>query len=188
MAEQAPISLWSTGDPSVSEGRPATYVRFVKKSHHWRDALRQHGAASGMKMPALAVVMMLEIHADADGSNAHPGEKILAERLGTSLSTVTRGMALARKLGWVFCTQAGNHRVNNASVWRVCIPSYVPVSEGEAKAGVLENRHVSTSKQSKRGKHDGPRTIDGRVVDTRSIAEQKRDHERMLRDEGYQGD
>ena len=172
----------------MSKGRPATYVRFVKKSHHWRDALRQHGAASGMKTSALAVVMMLEIHADADGSNAYPGEQILADRVGASVSTVSRSLQLARKLGWVFCTKAGNYRVDSASVWRVCIPSYVKVSEGEAEAGVLKNRHVSTSKQSKRGKHDGPRTIDGRVVDTRSSAEQERDHNQMLREEGYEGD
>lgn len=172
---------------SANTKRPADFVRFVNKSHHWRDALRAHGSESGMNTSALAVVMMLEFHANADGSNAHPGETVLAERLGTSVSTVNRGMRLARKLGWVFCTRAGNFRVGNASVWRVCIPSHVPVSDGEAKAGVLPSIHVSEGRQSNR-RPEKRKTSGGRVVDTRPIAEQKREYEQVQREEGWYGD
>jgi hypothetical protein len=178
----------------VSDKRPADAVRFVNKSHHWRDALRMYGAESGMTKNALAVVMMLEIHANPDGSDAYPGETLLAKRLDTSVSTVSRGMTLARELGWVFCTQAGNYRVGESNVWRMCIPSHVPISEGETKAGVLKHMPVTDGRQSKRTpkeptvENNQPLTSAPQVVDRRPTAQRRREYEQMVRDEGGSGE
>lgn len=130
-------------------GRPDQYVRTVRHSYHWSSQLRNYGVKSGMKPRDMLIVMMLMTYARSDGSNAHPGEELLASVTGYGKDSVHKALADARKLGWIICTSAGNNLNKSdlkSNVWRLCIPSWVPLSDGEREAGEGAKLHVFDGK------------------------------------------
>jgi hypothetical protein len=214
MANQGSKEDWK---PTRVTKRKATHARFVKKSYHWDSALQGFGASSGLTSTHMAVLMMSTTWADPDGSNIRPTQLAVAKALNLSLSSVSRAYRLGHELGWIFCTERANHRLNRAGVWRVCIPHWVPATTGEEAEGKLPSHPMWESRQGKR--HQRPVAVDlpiphqneplrelpPGVTDSNHRGEPlyggnpnvnqsggagphpaaRQQHERMLRDEGY---
>lgn len=85
--------------------------------HDWVRCMR----GSDLKSRDRSVAQALMSYANSDGTKAHPGIERLVEDLGSSKSTVIRGLNSLTEKGWIRCVHQGRkHR--GASEYRLTIP------------------------------------------------------------------
>ncbi|MDZ7886581.1 MAG: hypothetical protein U5N53_28420 [Mycobacterium sp.] len=99
-----------------------------EQRRRWVRMVLGHGE---LKPTAKLVLLALETHADYDdGSNAHPGEVLLASEVGgVTLRAVQLAMSQGRALGLIERTAAANPKAHLAAVWRLTLPVNVGRAE-----------------------------------------------------------
>lgn len=93
----------------------------------WERGLRSDPGATGAR---LAVLLTLGTYMDADGTNARPTQKALAEACGLKERAVRSHLSWAVDNGWLEVVQRGHHIVNSgrsvASLYRATAPQPAP--------------------------------------------------------------
>jgi len=93
----------------------------------WERGLRNDPGARGVR---LAVLLTLGTYMDADGTNARPTQKALAEACGLRERAVRSHLTWAVDNGWLEVVQRGHHIVNTgrsvASLYRASTPQPAP--------------------------------------------------------------
>jgi DNA-binding transcriptional ArsR family regulator len=99
----------------VVDGAPVPVDRFA-----WERALRRLTLSKDTRYVAL----VLATYADRDGSNAHPGQDVLAADCEVTDRTVRRHLARLLELGLIVRTFSGSTagRRQLADVWQLTLP------------------------------------------------------------------
>lgn len=87
----------------------------------WEKAIR----AARLGTTATSVALVLATYANADGTSVHPGDRLVAEGLAVSLSTVERATKRLRDEGWLKKVSDRNHRAGLANEYRLTLPNRI---------------------------------------------------------------